>query len=338
MKHRMKIRQIGGALAALVASLGMSSSANALTFTWLEGPQIGQTFTGGGIQVKAINYDTGTLYNELTVGTGLGFGANGASANVAAGITDLNAAAAIDRGALGAVAGQNDSWGILRITSIQATDSGGVLRDIYNSAVNNYELTAMFWGVEDFYLEQVAPPGTIAAEGQVIDGIGLRVDIYSDLAKNFDQTPGPTGPHTVNTYPTVTDGTLELSLLSTPGFINADGTFGGVATEFESNTAATGYAALNVTGGASAAQFDTNAIGFGGSSGAAFSPGLAGQTATDIWFSFTSTQGVNDWDITSNDPMLANISGIPDSGSTLLMFGLGLGLLAAGYRRRSRKS
>ena len=138
----------------------------------------------------------------------------------------------------------------------------------------------------------------------------------------------------VGTYPTATDGTLELSLLSTPGFINLPGNLGGIATEFESNTANVGYAALNVIGGASAAQFDTNAVGFGGSYGAQFSPGLAGQTAHDVFFKFTSSQGVNGWDITSNDPMIASIrTSVPDAGSSVVLMGIALLGLGMGARR-----
>jgi hypothetical protein len=131
---------------------------------------------------------------------------------------------------------------------------------------------------------------------------------------------------------------LELSLLSTPGFINANGTFGGTAAEFQSNTADLGKAALNVIGGASAAQFDTNGIGFGGTSGLGLVNGLAGQTTADVWLAFTSSPGSNGWDVNSNDPMLANISTgqVPDSGSTLVMLGMGLIGLGLGYRRRRK--
>jgi hypothetical protein len=334
MKLLNRTCKAGLASLALASAIGFSPSAMALNLVWVDGPQAGQTFSGGGIQIKAVNYDTGSLYAPLALNSAIGFGQGGASADVASGITALNAAQT--RAPLGVVAGQNDSWGILRITNIQATASDGVLRDIYNSAVSPVELTAMFWGVNDFYLKQISAGSGLAGAGQIIDGQGLAVNIYSDPSKNFNQTAGPTGAHTVNTYPTATDGTLELSLLSTPGFINAAGTLGGVATEFESNTANTGYAALNVIGGASAAQFNTNAIGFGGSSGGAFSAGLGNQTSTDVWFSFTSTQGVNGWDVTSNDPMLANIAtATPDGGSTLLMLGSGIVLMVGGlYRRR----
>jgi len=338
MKKQYWFRQAVGALLVLPALSMLTATASAIPLTWVDGPDAGQAFAGGGIQIKAVNYDTGSLYTPLTVGNSLGFGTGtGAnSANVAAGITALNGQQS--RGALGTVAAHDDSWGILRITNIQATASDGVLRDVWNSALAPVELTAKFWGVDDFYLSQISAGSNLPGGGQIIDGVGLRVDIYSDPSKNFNQTLGPNGTNNVLTYPTATDGTLELSLLSTAGFINANGTLGGAATEFESNTANTGYAALNVLGGASASQFDTNAIGFGGSSGAGFLPGVAGQASMDIWFSFTSTQGVNGWDITSNDPMLANISTgqVPDSGSTLMMLGIGLVGLALGYRRRRK--
>src|SRR5687768_12699026 len=201
-KPNMK-RKAGLALAVAAAMIGLSPSATAITLTWVDGPQAGQAFSGGGIQIKAVNYDTGALYTPLPVGSALGFGVGGASGSVGAGAAALNAQQS--RGSLGAVAGQNDSWGILRITNIQATASDGVLRDIYNSALSPVELTAMFWGVTDFYLAQVSAGSGLPGAGQIIDGTGLRVDIYSDPLKDFNQTPGPLGPHTVDTYPTATN-------------------------------------------------------------------------------------------------------------------------------------
>ncbi|HEU4365352.1 MAG TPA: hypothetical protein VFT13_07785 [Candidatus Krumholzibacteria bacterium] len=309
---------------------------------WLDGPDAGSAFAGGAITVKAINYDTGSFYNGLPVGTSLGYGAGGASGSVAAGEAAL--AANQSRGVLGtAGAGfgpgsSEDSWGIIRITDILAIASDGVQRSLYSSAASSFELTAMFWGVTDFYMTQVDAGSGSAFAGQIIDGTGMRVDIYMDDTKNFSQTGGPDGRTAIDQYTSATDGDLVLSLLSTPGFINADGTRGGVATEFESNTGSVGYAALNVIGGdaETTAQFDTDAIGFGGSSGALFAPGLAAQMSTDVWFAFTSTQGVNGWDVTSNDPMLAVIRGpsVPDDTSTLGLIAGGLVLLGLFYRRQ----
>lgn len=318
-------------LAAVFGFSGLPSISSALPLTWLDGPEAGQSFAGGGIMIKAVNYDTGTLYNELPVGTSVGYSGS-PGAGVAGGEATLNALP--QRAALNGQPSE-DSWGIIKITDILAIGSDGKQHSIYNSIASPYELSAMFHGEQDFFVNQVSPGSSLPGAGQIIDGTGLRVDIYSG-AKDFDQTGGPGARTGANTYPTVTNGTLELSLLSTPGFINANGTLGGSATEFESNTANVGYAALNVIGGASASMFDTNAIGFGGSSGADYLAGVAGQASTDVWFSFTATQGINGWDVTSNDPMLANVasSSVPDSGSTLLLIGLGLAALAAVYRGR----
>ena len=326
--HTKKFAAVLGVVAGLI---GLSTNATAVSLVWLDGPQAGQAFAGGGVTVKAINYDTGTLYNTMTTGTTVGYSGS-PGAGVAGGATALNALP--QRSSLSGQPGE-DSWGIIRITDIFSTGSDGLVHSVYNSLASPFELSAMFTGVHDFHLDQVSAGSGLPGAGQVIDGTGLRVDIYSGV-KDFSQLGGPAARTSANTYPTATNGTLELSLLSTPGFINGNGTFGGAATEFESNTASTGYAALNVIGGASAAQFDTNSIGFAGSSGGAFLPGVAGQTSTDVWFSFTATQGTNGWDVTSNDPMLANVSGpsVPDGGSTLVMIGLGLVLITGVYRRR----
>lgn len=337
MKTIKKTRFAAFALSAIFGSVGLLSTAHAIPFTWIDGPLAGQTFAGGAIEIKAFNYDTGTLYNALPQGTSVGYSGD-PGPGVAGGEAALNGIVA--RQALGAQNGE-DSWGIIKITDVFAKGPDGVTNfSIYNHLVNSFELTALFWGVNDFYVEQVSAGNSVPGSGQVIDGTGLRVDIYMDSTKDFSQTAGPLGGHPGNTYATVTDGSLELSLLSTPGFINPNGTFGGVATEFESNTANVGYAALNVIGGSAetVAQFDTNGIGFKGSSGASFIPGLAGQTSTDVWFAFTATQGDSGWDVKSNDPMLANISttSVPDSGATLLMLGCALPLIGFAARRHSR--
>src|SRR5688500_18971485 len=178
MKNQYWFRQAAGALLVLSALTMLTHRASAIPLTWVDGPQAGQPFAGGGIQIKAVNYDTGTLYPAMPVGTALGFGVGGASGSVAAGEAALNAAQS--RAALGTVAAHNDSWGILRITNIQATASDGVLRDIWNSALAPVELTAKFWGVNDFFLAQVSAGSGLPASGQIIDGTGSRVDIYSD--------------------------------------------------------------------------------------------------------------------------------------------------------------
>ena len=321
------------AVLSLAALTGLST-ANAITFTWLEGPQAGQAFTGGAVEIKAFNHDTGTLYPTQPNGTTV----SGAAA--------LNALSAGLGGGQALNSQPNeDSWGIFKITDILARGPNNQSYAIYNHLANNYELTGMFSGIQDIHLTQVSQGSGVPGAGQVIDGAGMTVSIYSDPSKDFNSDPnggnnGPSDRTAANQFPTVTNGTLELLLQSTPGFINANGTFGGVAAEFESNTAAVGYAALNVVGGASAAQFNTNQVGFKGSYGSEFMPGLAGQTATDVWFAFTSTQGESGWDIRSNDPMIAVLGGpsVPDGGSTVVLLASGLLALAGAARLRRGKT
>jgi hypothetical protein len=338
MKKPYMTKRVGAGLAALAALFTLSPRVSALPLTWLDGPQAGQAFNNGTIVIKAINYDTGTLYNALPVGTSAGY-TGSPGAGVAGGEATLNALP----GQRSPINGQpnEDSWGIVKITDILAVASDGLLHNVYNHIASPYELTAVFWGIHDFYLNQISAGSGLPGAGQVIDGTGMRVDIYSDPSKNFNPLTlgGPGGRTGPNGYTTATDGTLELSLQSTSGFINANGTFGGAATEFESNTANVGYAALNVTNGSASTrpQFDTNGIGFGGSYGSSFAPGLV-TNAADVWFSFTSTQGQGNWDITSNDPMLANITSgqVPDSGSSLMMLAGGLALLGVAFRYRKQ--
>lgn len=342
MNTNMLVRRAGAFTGAALLSLGLAPAAKAIPLTWVDGPQAGQAFQGGAIVIKAVNYDTGSLYNGITVGTSIGYSGS-PGAGVAAGVTALNADQA--RGELGpsganyGPASGEDNWGILNITQILATASDGVLHTIYSPLADPFELTGIFYGEQDYYLNQVTAGSGSAFAGQIIDGTGFGLNIYEDPSKNFSQTAGPNGRTGQSAYTTATDGTLVLSLLSTPGFINANGTNGGSATEFESNTGNTGYAALNVVGGdaATVAQFNTNDIGFGGSFGAGFTPGIAGQTSTDVYLSFTSTQGTNGWDVTSNDPLLADVMTPVPEPSTYGIFGAAALAGVAAIRRRKQK-
>lgn len=338
-------------MSALLGSAALVPSAMAIPLVWRDGPEAGQAFTGGAISVKAFNYDTGTLYNNLGAGNALGYGVGGSAANRNAGESDLNDPTKIFRSVLGPTdnatygsGSSEDGWGILKIDNILAKASDGIDHSLFDN-LGSFELTAIFYGVRDFYISQVTDGSGSAFAGQIINGYNMHVDFYmaprNVVANNFNQTGGPGVRIGDDGYPTVTDGVKILSLLSTPGFINDDGTLGGRAAEFESNTASVGYAALDVIGGddpETVAQFDTNAVGFRGTTAA--SGGLVNgkvKDTTDVWFSFTSLPGTNGWDVNSNDPMVANIAGasVPDTGSTLALMACALPLLAAVRRRRA---
>src|SRR5687768_17206211 len=132
------MRQARVTVLSLAALTGLVSTANAVTFTWLEGPLQGQTFAGGAIEIKAFNHDTGTLYNQQSTGTVL----TGAALD-----------AQISRPALNGMG--SDSWGILKITEIYSK-IGSQQYAIYSHLSNSYELTGMFWGIQDTYLNQVS--------------------------------------------------------------------------------------------------------------------------------------------------------------------------------------
>jgi hypothetical protein len=329
MKKLNKLRQAGGALCALSALIAFSPSASAVDFSYedtVSGHAIGEAFTGGGFRINLQNFDMGTTYPSLgATGTSAGFGQDGGAASVGAGITALNGIQTA--GPTGAV-GAEDSWGIARIITI--TDLVGSV--IWSEAGKNAEITAMFYGVQDFYIRQ------LANGFQNIDGTGLTADFYfqsktDPLYTQYDPNSGSAGRTGLDDYTTVTDGTMFLRTVSVPDFIHDAGVLGGLDTEFNStfnNTSGgQGQAYVSVTGGADAAQFDTNGF---------VSPFGTGTTA-DLFAQFTTVapSGVSDWLVSSNDPVRGNIAGVPDSGSTLLMLTMGLAGLALGYRRRNRK-
>jgi hypothetical protein len=325
MKKLYRFRQAGGALLALSTLVGLSPTASAITFTYedtVSGHAIGEAFTGGGFRINLQNFDMGTVYPTVAEGTTVGFGAGGGAGSVGAGITALNGIAG-QTAPTGAVAPE-DSWGIARIITI--TDLAGSV--IWSETNKNAEITMMFYGVQDFYMQQVENGF------QHINGVDLQADFYFQDKNDVGYTQynpllGSGGRTGQDSYTTVTDGTQFLTTESVAGFIHGPNEFGGVATEFLSNFHLTaggnGQVYLQVTGGTDAAQFESN--GFA-------SPHGAGTTA-DLFAVFTTTPtSVSDWLVASNDPITGSIpQGVPDSGSTLLMLGFGLVCLGLGYRR-----
>jgi hypothetical protein len=332
MKKLNKMRQAAGALTALAALIALTPSASAIVLTYEEagnGHNIGDAFTGGSFQIKILDFDMGTVYPNLASGTSVG------STTPAVGIPLVNAIP----GQVQAVnampaagGGLEDTWGIARITDI--FDSAGV--KIWSEAGKNAQLTIMFYGEQDFFVHQNADSTTS------IDGVGLHADLYFQSKADgsytpYDGTLGGGGRTGVDTYTNVTDGTKILTTISTAGFIHdvGDPNTGGAATEFNSlfnpNSGGTGQTYLSVTGGTDAAQFNTNGF---------LAPFAAGTTA-DLKANFTTValgvggvDPVSNWLVSSNDPIRGNVSGVPDAGSSVLMFSLGLGFLAVAYRRR----
>jgi hypothetical protein len=321
MKKSYLTGKAGIAAAALLVSIGLASRANAqlvLSYeTTTSGHAIGEAFTGGGFVIKYFNFDMGTVYAPLGApGTAAGFGQNGTGTQtVAGGITTLNGIPHTD--ATGAMpAGGEDSWGIAKVEGIFDTAGGR----IWSQDVKGQELTVMFYGAQDFYVQQVENGY------QEINSTGLHVDMYLQTVGGpgytaYNPLLGAGGRLTQSTYTTVTDGTMILSTVSTGGFMFPNGTFGGLATEFRTNfnagSGGLGEAYLNITGGTMASVFDTDSITSPVS--LATNPGLR----ADLFAQFTtSLTPVSDWLVSSQDPVTGLMVPIPEPST--------YGLIAAG--------
>jgi hypothetical protein len=327
-------RCAGAAFAALLASIGLSPSAKAqfvLTYEdTTSGHAIGEAFTGGDFRINLQNFDNGALYPNLGVpGTSAGYGENGTGTQtLPGGIATLDALQTA--GPTGGEPGE-DTWGIARIISI--TDLAGAV--IWSETGKNAQLTIMFHGEQDFYVQQ------LASGFQEINGVDMNVDMYfqskTDVGYTaYDPLLGSGGRTGADDYTTVTDGTLILSLESTSGFIHDDGTLGGLATEFASNfnqtSGGTGQMYLSVTGGSEASQFNSN--GFS-------SPFGAGTTA-DMFAQFTTAAlapgAVADWLVRSNDPVIGTVAQVtvPD-GTASVSYGLMSAFVLMGFAALRRR-
>lgn len=327
MKHLFG--NVGVASLAL-AALGLSPVAKAqLQFTYedsVSGHAVGSAYTGP-IRVNLQLFDSGSLYPSLgSPGTAAGYGQNGTGTqSLAGGISTMNSLqASAPTGGMP----NEDSWGVARVVTI--TDLAGSV--VWSEANKNAELTLMFYGLQDFYVSQ------LANGFQEIDGTGLNVDWYYQSKTDptytqYDPLQGSSGRTGLSSYTSVTDGTKVLSTTSVGGFIHPNGTLGGTATQFASvfneTSGGTGQTYLNVTGGSMGSYFDTN--GFD-------SPFMAGVTA-DLFAQFTTVVNDtnSDWLVRGNDPVSGLFAvPVPEPSTYGLMAAAAL-LGGAILRRRKQK-
>jgi hypothetical protein len=318
----------GVAIAALLASVGLSPSANAqlvLSYeTTTSGHNIGDAFVGGGFVIKLFNFDMGTVYAPLGVpGTAAGYGENGTGTQtVAGGITTLNG---LPQGAATGAEPGEDSWGIAKVEGIFDTAGGR----IWSEAGKGQELTIMFYGAQDFYVQQES------FGFQEINSVNFHVDLwlqnFSDPGYTaYNPSLGSGGRNSLNSYDNVTDGTLLLSTVSAAGFLFADGTYGGQAAEFRSNfnagSGGLGQSYLNVTGGSMAYNFDTNSV----------TSAFSGGNTADLFAAFTTDlTDVSDWLVSSQDPVRGRFIAVPEPSTYgLIAAGALLGMVAM---RRMKK-
>jgi len=335
-----------GAFLAALGSLALAPHAQAqLTLVYEENfgtRVIGEAFSGP-FRINLQNFDMASVYQPLGApGTAIGFGANGTGPQtVAGGISTLDANQAA--GANGAIIqpttvngvvqpglnGPDDSWGIARILTITDLD-GGV---VWSETGKNQQLTTMFYGAKDFYVNQLAN-GFLQ-----IDSVGMRVDLYLQNKSDPGYTAynpflGSAGRTGIDTYTSVTDGFKILSTVSTGGFIHNAGTLGGLATEFSSTynstSGGTGQVYLNVIGGTDAERFNTN---FHSST---FMPGLTAHLFAQ--FTTVINDTATDWLVRSNDPVTGNFTPVPEPSTYGLAAVAGLIGIIAFRRRRQTKT
>ncbi len=357
MKTTLINKRAGVAIAALVTSIGLSTSANAIVLAYESDPDgpgginIGDAYVGP-VQFKFVAFDNGTLYNPA--GAPLTGGFSGSpGAGVAGGIAAVNALVpqipatfafpgTIDPGS------NEDSWGVGRVTNIQTL--GGV--DVWSPLGKGTELTAVFHGEQDFHIQ---PDPSNPGFDTRVSGAGLRLDIWEDgtpggpvdPVTTFNAALGPGGRTGAASYLNASDGTLVLSLASTAGFIHtntgAGGPFpgfGGSATEYSTtfnfgSLTGGGQFYLNVIGGADQSIFNTNAI-TSPSAAFNFGAGVIPSQFSDFRGTFTSTPGQFGFDVTANDPL----TGLAVPEPTTVLAGLGCMLPIFGTlfgRNRRRK-
>ncbi|QNN20928.1 hypothetical protein HED60_01130 [Planctomycetales bacterium ZRK34] len=301
--------------AVLSMGLGGVASANTVIFDDAIAPALPSTIT-----LKFRNYDMGTVYN-YSGGATLEDTGNAANAN------DINNPLNITQQAIGAQVGSGgleDTWGIADVRELFMPSNAD--DPVWSSGDLDRELTIMFYNAVDFI---TSTDGT----SQYTSSKGMIIDIYESdsVVGAYDSSGGSANRTGLDSYNTVTDGTLVLRLMSEAGHlgastVNPGGLDSEVITAFNptaSGEAGEGQGFFSVVGGAWANAFDSDI----------FAPAAQGYNAADIKIQFTTFSTTTaDWLVSSEDPATGYV--VPLPGAASMGFGL-MGLVGLARKRRS---
>ena len=121
--------------------------------------------------------------------------------------------------------GNEDGWGTFDVTTIEV---GGVDIDFRNQT--GHELTGIFWGIVDTYIQQGI--GTSQLIQSNTFNIAFWEDETPDFEANVDSGATRAG---FDSFPTATDGTLVLQGSGEAGHLNLDNATGGSPAVFQTN-------------------------------------------------------------------------------------------------------